>query len=270
MDLELVFLKLGGSLITDKQQTAAARFDVIRRLAGEISAAKQKYPQQSILLGHGSGSFGHVPAKKFATRDGIKDENGWLGFLEVWRAALTLNRIVTDALHDAAVPVLAFPPSAALLSSDHRVDYWNIEPIRLAIQAGLVPLVYGDVVFDRVRSATIFSTEDLFEYLAVELHPKRILLAGSELGVWADFHSRQSLYSLITPSMLPEILPTLGVSSAIDVTGGMASKVVQCLNLVQAIPGLEIWIFCGSQPGFVERALLGEPVGTIIRSDVSG
>ena len=36
---ELVFVKLGGSVITDKTQPETARPEVIARLAGEIAAA---------------------------------------------------------------------------------------------------------------------------------------------------------------------------------------------------------------------------------------
>lgn len=265
----LVFLKLGGSLITRKQETAAAQHDIIRRLAGEIQNARCANPALSILLGHGSGSFGHVPAERYATRDGIKDHAGWIGFVQVWRAAQALNRIVSDAMNAAGVPVLTFPPSATLISSNHHVDSWSLDPIMLAIKAGLVPLVYGDVIFDRVLQGTIFSTEDLFAHLAPFLLPKRILLAGIEEGVWADFPEKLSLYSEITPALLAEIQPNLGGASAIDVTGGMLSKVLQSIELVRAIPGLEIWIFSGSQPGTVEQALLGIPVGTVVRNDPS-
>ncbi len=263
----IVFLKLGGSLITDKQKKSTARVDVIERLADEIASVRNVNPEQKILIGHGSGSFGHMPADRYATRAGIKDELDWLGFLEVWRAASALNRIVFDALTNLGIPVMTFPPSASVFAHDHHVEIWNLEPIRNSFRAGLVPLVYGDVVFDQMLSGTIFSTEELFEYLAMDLNPKRILLAGIEAGVYADYPGRESLYTLITPSMLSDILPNLAGSSATDVTGGMASKVEKCLDLVRSLPGLEISIFSGSEPGLVEQALLGLPVGTLIRAD---
>ena len=39
---ELLFLKLGGSLITDKQREATVRLDVITRLAREVRAALEQ------------------------------------------------------------------------------------------------------------------------------------------------------------------------------------------------------------------------------------
>ena len=72
MKSKLVFLKLGGSLITVKDQPHTPRLDVIERLAQEIAAARSADPGLQILLGHGSGSYGHVPASQFHTRQGVK------------------------------------------------------------------------------------------------------------------------------------------------------------------------------------------------------
>ncbi len=75
---ELVFLKLGGSLITDKKRPHTPRMDVIRRLAREIAAARNIRPDLQLVLGHGSGSFGHIPAEKYGTHQGVKSPSEWL------------------------------------------------------------------------------------------------------------------------------------------------------------------------------------------------
>ncbi|MCX6065672.1 MAG: hypothetical protein NT121_07955, partial [Chloroflexi bacterium] len=61
---ELVFLKLGGSLITDKTLPYTPRLDKLADLASQIAAALSTR-QLSLVLGHGSGSFGHIAAKKY-------------------------------------------------------------------------------------------------------------------------------------------------------------------------------------------------------------
>ncbi len=97
--LATIFLKLGGSLITDKTKVEHARQSVIRRLAREIKAAREARPDLHIGLGHGSGSFGHVAAKKHGTRQGVKDRSGWLGYAEVAAAlkdAGAVSVIVTE------------------------------------------------------------------------------------------------------------------------------------------------------------------------------
>jgi isopentenyl phosphate kinase len=121
------------------------------------------------------------------------------------------------------------------------------------------------VVYDRTRGGTILSTEDLFAHLARELQPARLLLAGIERGVWEDFPACTRLIPEITSGNLAQVAPSLGGSTATDVTGGMASKVQQSLDLAQEVPGLEVLIFSGEENGAVREALLGEARGTLIR-----
>ncbi len=65
-DGSLVFLKFGGSLITDKQRPRAPRPEVLERLAGEIGRALKKRRDIRLVLGNGAGSFGHVPPRNTA------------------------------------------------------------------------------------------------------------------------------------------------------------------------------------------------------------
>jgi isopentenyl phosphate kinase len=259
---ELYFLKLGGSLITDKSKPHTPRQEVLARLAEEIATALQKRPNLRLVLGHGSGSFGHVAGHRYGTRQGVASPEGWRGFAEVWREAAALNHFVMDALHTAGLPAVAFSPLAAVLAADAAVKTWNLEPLRLALQAGLLPVVYGDVALDEQRGGTILSTEDLFAHLALHFSPQRILLAGLEEGVWADFPACQRLVEEITPGSFAASAAALSGSAATDVTGGMRSKVQHSLELVQTVPGLEILIFSGEAPGRVESVLLGEKAGT--------
>jgi isopentenyl phosphate kinase len=260
----LVFLKLGGSLITDKNQALMPRLDTMDRLAGEVASALQSQPQIKLLLGHGAGSFGHTPAIKYGTRLGVSTLEQWRGFVEVWRVEASLNRLVIDALVRAGLPAMAFPPSAAVMARGGQVDAWELSPLTTALEAGLLPVIFGDVVFDRLRGVTILSTEDLFGYLARHLRPQRLLLAGIEPGVWADFPACTILIREITPQISAEIQASLQGSAAPDVTGGMASKVAEMLSLSKEVPDLEIRIFSGVEPGMVTKAILGQPVGTRI------
>jgi len=134
----------------------------------------------------------------------------------------------------------------------------------MALSAGLVPVIYGDVTFDEVRGGTILSTEDLFGFLARALNPERILLAGLEAAVWEDFPARTRKLETITPQTYSEISEGVGKADGADVTGGMEAKVTQMLDLVQQNPELKIQIFSGAEPGNIVRALAGETLGTWI------
>lgn len=270
MSGHLVFLKLGGSLITVKEQPHTPRLEVIERLAQEVADACAQDHGLQVLLGHGSGSYGHVVASRFNTRMGVKTVEEWAGFAEVWRQAVELNRLVMRALEGVRLPVIAFPPSARVIARDGRVSNWDIDPLHAALDQGQYPVVYGDTVFDLARGGTILSTEDLFIYLARQLKPSRMLFAGLEPGVWADYPARSQIVQAITPTSFPQVLAGLKGSVATDVTGGMLDKVQQVLALVKVLPGLQGLIFSGETPGNVRRTLLGEDLGTVIRTAPGG
>lgn len=265
----LVFLKLGGSLITDKSRPYTARVEKIRELAEQIARALRERPELRLLVGHGSGSFGHTAAREYHTREGIVRQSPdaaryWEGFAEVGYQARRLHRLVMDSLREAGTSAISLPPSAAAVARDGRVERWDLEPLQQALTAGLLPVIHGDVVFDRARGGTILSTEELFAHLAHLLRPQQILVAGLETGVWADFPARTRLVEQIEPGAFAGIR---GVGPAVgaDVTGGMAEKVRLLVELCAGLPGLTARIFSGEQPGNLLRALRGESVGTLIR-----
>lgn len=268
---ELVFLKLGGSLITDKTQAYTVRHDKLTGLAAQIARSLHADPALNLVLGHGSGSFGHTAAKKYKTREGTPSHSGrgdeseeyyWKGFAEVWYQASRLNRYVLRALHEAGVPAMTFSPAASVWSESGQVETWDLSQIKVALKAGVVPVVHGDVVFDRAKGGTILSTEDLFDHLAQELHPGRILLAGLEQAVWADFPARKHRVEVLTRESFNEIRSGVGASVGVDVTGGMQSKVHKMLDLVDKVPGLQALIFSGEEDGNLEKALKGGQIGT--------
>lgn len=259
---ELVFLKLGGSLITDKATPYTLRPRVLERLAREVCAALEARPQLKLLLGHGSGSFGHQAAAEYGTQRGVRGAGAWRGFAEVAAAAARLNRHVTDTFLGAGVPVWSLQPSASAVCHDGKLIQLSLRSIRESLDRGLVPLVYGDVALDDVRGGTIASTEGLFVYLAGVLEPARILLAGSAAGV---LDAGEEVIPRITPAGFPGLRSLEGARET-DVTGGMADKVQRMVQLVEARPDLRVHIFSGLEPGLVEQALVDPslPAGTCI------
>lgn len=261
---KLIFLKLGGSLITEKDKPYTPRRQTIQRLAQEIKRAVAESPDTKILLGHGSGSFGHVAGKAHGTRQGVRTNDQWLGFINVWKAARALNQILVEIMLDEGLPVLSFPPSAMIHSQSGRIIEWNLEPIEQALQHGLIPIVYGDVVFDQQIGGTILSTEELFSYLAHKFTPQKLMLSGIVPGVFADFPSCETLISKITPQSRKKIKSELQGSAWVDVTGGMLQKVDDMLCLLKQLDHLEINIFSGEIPENLYNVMIGSRIGTII------
>jgi isopentenyl phosphate kinase len=262
MRSDLIFLKLGGSLITDKAQAETALPELIFSLLSDIKRFLENNPGQKILLGHGSGSFGHHAAAKYNTRNGVSSLAEWHGFREVWESARKLNQIVLEIGRQVNLELISFPPSASLLARKGQVVFWNTESIEHALERGLIPLVYGDVVFDEVLGGTIFSTEELFAHLSSILKPSRILLAGREEAVFTDYPFNQQPITHISRSAALESY--LQLSQNKDVTGGMRSKVAQMQAICLANPGITVEIFRANHAGELFDALSGSHSGTII------
>lgn len=249
---ETIFLKLGGSLITDKTRAETIRPKTIARIAREIAVARAANPNLRLLLGHGSGSFGHVPAAQHGTRRGVKSAEQWQGFVEVAAAAARLNAIMVHALLDAGVPILSLTSHGSASVSDGKITHINHQTVANALNMGLVPLVMGDVAFDVVRGGTIISTEEIFTFLASKLNPKWLLLAGETVGVYDE---NRMIIPTITRQNLPSIRHALGGSRGTDVTGGMLTKVQTMLALVDQHPQLSIRIFSGLESGTIQQML---------------
>ena len=267
-NVERVFLKLGGSVLTDKTAPEAVDHALLKSTAASIAHVIKQRPTLQLVIGHGGGSFGHHWAVTYRTDEGAHDRYGWHGVARVADAQGRLNRLVVAALLAAGVDAISVQPSASALAHARELHHWETATIERMLGAGLVPVVYGDVVLDTAQGAAIMSTETLFSYLAPRLQPQRIVLLG-EAGVFTadprrDPHAQR--IPLITSTNIDEVLGFLGGSHGTDVTGGMATKVRDMWRVVQAVSGLAVQLI-GTDPHTVQRALLGEAVaeGTFIK-----
>jgi isopentenyl phosphate kinase len=126
------------------------------------------------------------------------------------------------------------------------------------LEAGLVPVVYGDICLDEERGFSVVSTEEIFRHLARALRPQRIWMVGKVDGV---LDRQGSVIPLISRDNLPGLRDALQASDGVaDVTGGMLHKVERSLEMEAPVG-----IINGLQPGVLLRALQGEPVlGTVV------
>jgi isopentenyl phosphate kinase len=211
-----------------------------------------------------------VVAQKYRTREGVVNtEEGWRGYVETAAAAARLNRLVTDLLLEEGLPMVSFQPSASARCRKGDLMYFDTYPLQQALEASLVPLVFGDVAVDAVQGFTIISTEQIFDNIARELQPARIILAGIVDGVYdADplANPDASRYEEITLNNWQEVEAKLGSSHGTDVTGGMFSKVRDMYHLALAQPPLRVHIISGEIADHVAWALSGSDrsIGTLI------
>jgi len=278
----LAFLKLGGSLLGDKRRPRSFRSAAVERLAGEIARALERRPQMRLLLAHGGGGFAHFPAERNRTLEGLAGGGGWRGFAETRRGVLEINARVLDALARGGLHPALVSPSAGLIARDGKVRRWDLSVIRALLKDGQIPLTHGDAVLDERRGFTILSTEELFEFLAGRLHPKRIILACDVEGVYLAGPRRLSPAPLAARERAADCARCVdrtnlaGIRRALraavppradrpDVTGGMLGKVERLYKIARRIRGVDARIVSGLVAGTVESALCGGETGTAVR-----
>ncbi len=243
-------LKIGGSILTDKNRGNAARFKEISRVAQEIAAR----PEDLVLV-HGAGSFGHFPAMKYGLPLTFSPEG-----LRVTHASVArLNDLVVKALSRAGVDSLPVHPLSCLLLSGGRIDNFALGPLRAMLKDGLMPVLHGDVAMDATQKAGIVSGDQLVSYLAKALQADVVAVGCDVDGVLL---AGQPLAE-ITRLDLPAVESAVGGSTGVDVTGGMRGKLQELLDLADM--GTDSVIFNAAREGNIVRAMRGESIGTKIR-----
>jgi len=265
--MELIFLKLGGSLITQKNKPFTERRDIIERLAKEIHEARQE-KDFSLLIGNGGGSYPHTAAKEYQTANGIINQDSYRGIAEVQDAAARLNRIIIRALLDAGENAISIQPSALALAKNSRIIDFHSKELEMFLEKNMIPVVYGDVGLDTEKGCCILSTEELFVALVQKLNPTKIIMCGVVDGVMtADptIDPTAILIKEINHKNYEDVKKSITGSSGIDVTGGMIEKVNKSLELTDH--DTDVWIINGAKENRLKQILLGSDViGTVIKA----
>lgn len=233
---ETVVLKLGGSVITDKSGECAIDHARLREIAKELAAQRET----ALVLVHGAGSCGHPEARRYRINDGLTDDN-IPGVYETHTAVSSLNAAVVDALRDAGVEAIGIHPLDLGLAEDGRLVSFETRHIAEMTEHGIVPVLHGDVVMDRLRGSCIVSGDQLVTRLAAALASRRVGLATDVAGVLQN--------GAVVPRIDRSTVESLdiGGSGNTDVTGGMRGKLAELLALADA--GIDSHIFHVSKIG---------------------
>jgi len=259
---KLTVLKIGGSVITDKNVELKARTNTIDRLATEIEKANV----HSLIIVHGGGSFGHPRAQRYGIKDGLKDHSQKIGFAETHHLMTVLNGLLMDALIWHAMPAVSLAPSSMMVTKNGRIQSLEDAPMEKLLDMGFLPVLYGDAVLDSELGFTILSGDQLVAMLATRFGAERIIVGTDVDGLHdADPKTEKTakLFEHLTLRELEGLQSKLGKSTACDVTGGMVGKIAELLPALEK--GIPVTIMNATKPNSVCMALKGERVqGTII------
>jgi len=238
----VLYLKLGGSLITPKKEGSfEVRERVVRELAIELGSILL---ERRVFLAHGAGPFGHVPVKKYGLHEGFAPGKE-SGISETLIRVMELNTEVASLMLEEGVPVLPFHPRSIFRRINGKV-FSDLSLIKAWMEIGLIPLAHGDLIRDE-HGIYVLSADEIPLYLRP--------LGVDEVIFLTDVPGVMDEHGNLLPSIREGDIPDLG-SVTFDVTGSMRGKLDAAFKLAKA--GVKVRIAGFNSRGDLIKAITGE------------
>lgn len=253
---KIIFIKLGGSLITEKDQAMKARANIIQTICTMLAEVIKERQDVQFVIGNGAGSFGHYQVIQYNLKEGITRPEQWYGYSVVQDAVAQLNRMVVEILLEKGVAVTTIQPSAIITADDGKPAHKNLQPLYSLIKNDVIPSLYGDIILDTKRGCTIFSTEKLFDIVIDDLQTK-----GAEVEsvihltqVSGVLDSNHEVIPRITKESWPEVQKNISATEGYDITGGMKHKIETALEYAKK--GIKTYVLDGNKPELLRAVLI--------------
>jgi isopentenyl phosphate kinase len=216
-----VVLKLGGSVVTDKERPQTVDDASLGVAADAIADA----PLDRLVVVHGGGSFGH-PA---AAAHGVTESSGTRdmeAIREIHGAMRRLNDAVVGRLADAEIPAVPVHPSSGSVRAADGSLTMASGVVSTVLDEGFVPVLHGDGVVTAGAGVTVLSGDEIVTSLARTLGADQVGLCSTVPGVLDD-----SGAVIERIGSFEAVRTAVGGSEETDVTGGMAGKIRRLLDL---------------------------------------
>ncbi|HIH34970.1 MAG TPA: isopentenyl phosphate kinase family protein [Methanosphaera sp.] len=262
----MMILKLGGSALTIKDASEPTIDEVnLDRIAEELS-----YYNDDMMIVHGAGSYGHIHAKKYAIGDQINTEEEKKfkneGLCKTQASVQLLNYIVVNKLQEKGIPAVGIKPSTFIMTENKRISICDSTIVKRYIMEGFVPVIYGDAVLDLnddIKFA-IISGDQLITHFARKLKADRVVISSDVDGIFTDNPKTNPDAQLIDIVTKDSQLTLTENENQADVTGGMAGKIKELLELAE--DGIESLIINAEKEGNIKLVVSGKDVkGTLIK-----
>ena len=234
----MILIKLGGSIITNKEKPLSPRKKVIENIAKNL-----KKIDEPIIIVHGGGSFGHYWSVKYDMHAKPEKYN-MHGVAIVKNSMIDLNKIILDVLVKNKINPYALPPTDFM--SGNKPIIKKVKEIAKIATSGLIPITYGDALWYGDKKTYILSGDKIMTHLAKILKPRLIIFVLNEDGLYSDLKTKKLIYELKGES--PKIS-----ENKMDVTGGMTRKVEEATIIAKS--GMNVFFVNGNKPERIVKAV---------------
>jgi isopentenyl phosphate kinase len=219
-------LKLGGSVLTDKEGYRAPKADAILKLAKCVAGIWRKGVRDLVLV-HGAGSFGHALVVKHGIGEGVRNTGQKLGFADTHAACSELSLLLVETLILEGVPAISIPPAIIMALKGRRISGFNAKVVNDYLESGYLPVLYGDMAPDSETGGSPCSGDQIVSYLGKGAD--FVVLATDVDGV---LDGKGAVIPEITSKNFKDMSKHLKDPKAgKDVTGAMAGKIKELLSM---------------------------------------
>ncbi|MCA9812483.1 MAG: isopentenyl phosphate kinase family protein [Nitrosarchaeum sp.] len=245
----MILIKLGGSIITNKDKPLSPRRKAIENIARNL--AKIKEP---MIIVHGGGSYGHYWSVKYDMHTKPKRYD-LHGVAIVKNSMIELDKIILDALVKNKLNPYSLPPTDFMIG-DKPVPK-KIREISEIAKTGLIPTTYGDALWFKNKKTYILSGDKIMTHLSKLLKPRLSIFALNEDGLYSDLKTKKLI------SELKGEIPVIS-QNKMDVTGGMTRKVQEATQIAKS--GIDVFFVNGNNPERIVKAVKNRKYqGTLFR-----
>ncbi|WP_299491112.1 isopentenyl phosphate kinase [uncultured Shewanella sp.] len=223
-----LIIKLGGSIITDRQKPYTLEKETCRHLIKKIKKLKQQSTRPIVLI-LGGGSFGHPSVHQY----NLANAGSYSNLQQFSRLTLSLYQLVQEFMevgYEESVDFSPFQSNSLFVSRNGQIERVFDDPITNCFKLNHIPLLTGGVAFDLEKGQMIFGSDRVPELIATMYPSGQSIFVSDIDGVYDA--SKNQIYKRITPTDYEAICHSIFESQKLDVTNGMQGKVDSAMRLV--------------------------------------
>ena len=153
----MILIKLGGSIITNKEKPLSARRKTIDNILKNL-----KKIHEPIIIVHGGGSYGHYWSVKY----------------------------------DMHTKEKKYDLRGVSIIKNSMIELNKIREVEKIAKSGLIPVTYGDALWFGQNKTYILSGDKIMTHFAKILKPRLCIFALNENGLYSDLKSKKLIYEL--------------------------------------------------------------------------